>query len=110
KFEIKPAPIHRAAETRPSSLELPEAAQPVQIDWSYLRSIVGIHALSLLIFVPWYFSWTGVALAIIGFPLYGMFGITLCYHRILTHQGLTVPKWLEHCFAILGVCCLQDTP
>src|SRR6185369_12838833 len=79
-------------------------------DWGYLCSIVGIHVLSLLMFVPWYFSWAGVILAILGFPLYGLFGITLCYHRILTHRGLTIPKWLEHFFAVLGVCCLQDTP
>jgi fatty-acid desaturase len=60
--------------------------------------------------VPWYFSWTGLVIAVLGFPVYGLFGITLCYHRILTHQGLTIPKWLEHFFALLGVCCLQDTP
>src|SRR5438128_103738 len=94
----------------PRALAMPEATQPVQIDWGYCWSIGGIHLLSLLILVPWYFSWTGMVLAIMGFPLYGMFGITLCYHRILTHQGLTIPKWLEHIFAILGVCSLQDTP
>ena len=27
-----------------------------------------------------------------------------------THRGLNCPKWLEHGLAILGVCCLQDTP
>jgi stearoyl-CoA desaturase (delta-9 desaturase) len=37
-------------------------------------------------------------------------GINLCYHRLLTHQGLETPKWLEHLFATLGVCCLQGTP
>src|SRR3954447_7183008 len=84
-------------------LPMPEATQPVRIDWGYVCSLVGIHLLSLLIFVPWYFSWTGVVVAILGFPLYGLFGITLCYHRILTHRGLTIPTWLEHCFAILGV-------
>lgn len=91
-------------------LPLPEAAHPVQLDWGYVWSISGIHVASLLIFVPWYFSWTGVALAVVGLPLYGLFGITLCYHRILTHRGLTIPKWLEHPLAVLGVCCLQDTP
>ena len=91
-------------------LPMPEATQPVRIDWGYVCSLVGIHVLSLLMFVPWYFSWTGVVVAVLGFPLYGLFGITLCYHRILTHRGLTIPKWLEHIFAILGVCTLQDTP
>jgi fatty-acid desaturase len=91
-------------------LELPQEAQPVRLDWNYFIPVTGIHLLSLLIFVPWYFSWSGVAIAIFGFPLYGMLGITLCYHRVLTHRGATLSKWLEHFFAILGVCCLQDSP
>ncbi len=110
--ELQPnvPPPRVRSEERPSRLELPETAQPVQFDWGYLSNIVIIHLLSLPIFFPRFFSWTGVAVAVIGFPVYGLFGITLCYHRILTHQGLVVPKWLERTFAILGVCCLQDTP
>jgi fatty-acid desaturase len=42
--------------------------------------------------------------------VFGVLGINLCYHRLLTHRGFVCPKWLEHTFAILGVCCLQDTP
>src|SRR3982751_2413704 len=90
----------------PTSLALPDEVQPVRIDWGYLWSIAGIHLLSLLIFVPWYFSWTGVFLFVAGLPFYGLLGITLCYHRMLTHQGLKVPKWLERSLAIIGVCCL----
>jgi fatty-acid desaturase len=97
-------------ETEKHALDLPEGAQPVRFDSSYWLPVGGIHLLSLLIFVPWYFSWSGVVIAILGFPLYGMFGITLCYHRILTHRSATLAKWLEHLFAILGVCCLQDSP
>jgi len=84
--------------------------RPLQVEWGYTTSVVGLHVLSLLVFVPWYFSWTGVVLALLGLPLYGTLGINLCYHRLLTHRGLTCPKWLEHSLAMLGVCCLQDTP
>ena len=28
----------------------------------------------------------------------------------ITHRSLACPKWLEHFFAILGLCCVQDTP
>ena len=69
-----------------------------------------IHLASLLAFVPWFFSWTGVVLVFIGHHLFGMLGINLCYHRLLTHRGLVLPKWLEHTFAVFGVCCLQDSP
>jgi fatty-acid desaturase len=93
-----------------ASLPLPEAARPVRLDWGYVFSIVLIHVLSLLMFVPWFFSWSAVVVAVLGFPFYGLLGITLCYHRILTHKGLTVPRWLERTLAVIGVCCLQDTP
>ena len=68
------------------------------------------HLVALLAFVPWFFSWSGVALSFISLYCLSTLGINLCYHRLLTHQGLIVPKWLEHTFAIFGVCCLQDTP
>jgi len=29
---------------------------------------------------------------------------------MLTHRGLVCPKWLEHAFAVLAVCSMQDTP
>ena len=49
-------------------------------------------------------------LAVLGLYVFGSFGINLCYHRLLAHRGLVCPKWLEHGFAILAVCCMQDTP
>lgn len=89
---------------------LPEAALPVTIHWSYAISIVAIHLFALLAFLPYYFSWTGVVLALVGHYVYGLFGVTLGYHRLLTHQGLVVPKWFERFCATCGVCSLEDTP
>jgi fatty-acid desaturase len=93
-----------------SALRLPSSVAPVRIAWLYATGIVGCHLAALLAFIPWFFSWTGVTLAILGLYVFGLLGINLCYHRLLTHRGLVCPKWLEHTFAILGVCCLQDTP
>jgi stearoyl-CoA desaturase (delta-9 desaturase) len=76
----------------------------------YSFAIIAIHVLSLLVFVPWFFSWTGVVWFVLGHYLFGMLGITLGYHRLLTHRGFTCPKWLEHTFALLGLCCLQSSP
>lgn len=78
--------------------------------WPYLGAFIVFHALLPLAAVPWLFSWTGVVLAVLGLYVFGTLGINLCYHRLLTHQGFVVPKWLERAFAVLGVCCLQDTP
>jgi stearoyl-CoA desaturase (delta-9 desaturase) len=98
------------SEATPAALDLPTEVQPLRMNWGYVVSILGIHVLSLLAVFPWFFSWTGLVIGFLGLPGYGLFGITLCYHRLLTHQGLTLPKWLEHTLALIGVCNLQDTP
>ena len=69
-----------------------------------------IHALALLALVPWFFSWTGVVLLFVGIYVFGVLGINLGFHRLITHRGLTCPLWLEHTFAILGTCSLQFAP
>lgn len=81
-----------------------------RIVWSYAITVGIYHAVALLALLPWLFSWTGVALALAGIYVFGNLGISLCYHRLLTHRGLVCPKWLEHGLAILGVCSMQDTP
>ena len=68
------------------------------------------HLLALLAFVPWFYSKTGVALAVIGIYVFGAFGMNLCYHRLLSHRSFSCPLWLEHGFAILAVWCVEDTP
>ena len=101
-------PLHKQA-ADVVGLPLPEAVRPLQIAWGYAFCLAGIHVASVLALFPYYFSWTGVVLALLG-QLYGLVGISLCYHRLLTHQGFKCPKWLERTLAIVGVCCLQDTP
>jgi len=81
-----------------------------KVDWPYAISFVVYHVVALLAFWPWLFSWTGLVLALVGTYVFGTLGINLCYHRLLTHRSFDCPKWLEHSLAILGVCCLQDTP
>lgn len=96
--------------SRKSALR-PIAARPAgPILWVYLLPIVAIHALALLAFVPWLFSWTGLAVMVLGVHVFGNMGINLGYHRLLTHRSFQVPKWLEYCFTVSALCCMQDTP
>jgi stearoyl-CoA desaturase (delta-9 desaturase) len=105
------APVARPQSVETTSLPRPATTvEPVQIRWRYAIGIPLIHLLACLAVIPWFFSWTGVASALIGLYVFGTLGINLCYHRMLTHQGLVAPKWLEHSLALLGVCTLQDTP
>ena len=90
-------------------LPLPATVRLDSVVWLYVIPIAAIHLAALTAFIPWLFSWTGLALAVLGVPFYGL-GITLGYHRLLAHRSLTVPKWLEHGFALFAQCSLQDTP
>jgi stearoyl-CoA desaturase (delta-9 desaturase) len=40
----------------------------------------------------------------------GCLGITLSYHRQLTHRSFNTPKWLERVFAYCGVMAVQGDP
>lgn len=109
----KEAPAGKEADTSPPPrrhLDLPESTQPPRVYWRYVFALALLHGLACLAFIPWLFSWTGVIVAIGGHFLFGMMGITVGYHRLLTHQGFVCPKWFEHTLAILGICTLQDSP
>lgn len=90
-------------------LALPDSIVPGQIRWVYAIPIVGIHLLALMALVPWFFSWTGLILMLVGVHFYGQ-AINLCYHRLLTHRSAKVPKWLERTFVVIALCCMEDTP
>ena len=91
-------------------LPLPEGVALRKIDWVAVLTIGSFHLLAMLAFLPWLFNWSSVWVMVVGVFVFGYLGINLCYHRLLTHKGLVCPKWLEHVFAVLAVCCMQDTP
>jgi fatty-acid desaturase len=98
------------ASCRALPLSLPSGASQRQINWRYASAVGSYHLLALLALLPWFFSRTGVALAVIGVFVFGSGGINLCYHRLLSHRSFSCPLWLEHTMAMLAVCCVQDTP
>src|SRR5271166_3665368 len=101
-----PLPVEHELST---SLPKPATVRLDKVLWIYVIPIAAIHLAACAAFIPWFFSWTGVALAILGVPFYGM-GITLGYHRLLAHRSLALPRRLEHFFTVLAQCSLQDTP
>jgi stearoyl-CoA desaturase (delta-9 desaturase) len=107
---IEVADVGSARSQDVASLARPAGTTPQRIDWLYAVPVISFHLIALLAFLPWFFSWTGVVLAVLGLYVFGTLGINLCYHRLLAHRGLVVPRRLEHALAMLGVCCLQDTP
>jgi len=69
-----------------------------------------LHLGTLLAFIPATFTWSGVAVAIVLCNLTGGIGLSLGYHRMLTHQSLRVPRWLNHTIAVLGVLGMEGGP
>ncbi len=86
------------------------AFNPRLVRWKKdnIYGFLAIHLIAALAMVPWFFSWTGVVVMLAGFYIFGVLGINLCFHRLLTHRGLVCPHWLERSFAFLGVCCVQE--
>ncbi len=84
------------------------------MNWKWKKDnicgFIVIHLIAALAFFPWFFSWTGVALLVAGIYVFGLLGINLCFHRLLTHRGFACPLWFEHAIAFLGVCNAQDSP
>jgi fatty-acid desaturase len=99
-----------AAQPANARLPLPSGVVPFKPDWPNIVLIGGYHLAALAAFLPIYFSWSGLILAIVSAQVTGVLGINLCYHRLLTHRGFRCPKWLEHFFVVLAILCLQDTP
>ena len=80
-----------------------------KIVWPIVIWFIVLHLIAII--GPFFFFSWGAVLA--GFVLYvitGMFGITLGYHRLLTHRSFKSPKWVERFLATLGILALQRGP
>jgi hypothetical protein len=74
-------------------------------DWAYVAVMVAVHGLALL--APFTFSWGNVALFLGSYFVTGCLGITLSFHRQLSHRSFQTPKWLEYALAYCGVLAVQ---
>ncbi len=79
-----------------------------RINWRDLFIITSFHI--LLVPAIFYFSWTNLAIMLVGNWIIGSLGIGLGYHRLLTHRSFKAPKWLEYTLTILGTMAVQSEP
>jgi stearoyl-CoA desaturase (delta-9 desaturase) len=91
------------------TISVPQTVKPFTINRLYLGTILVVHLLGLLALIPYFFSWVGFFTMLVGIHVFGQ-GITIGYHRLLTHRSFKTPRWVEHTFAVLGICCLEDSP
>jgi sn-1 stearoyl-lipid 9-desaturase len=84
------------------------AASPkLRLDWTMIIALVIFHIGAVCAFLPGIFSWQGVGVALLLHWITGGLGITLGWHRLLSHRSFQVPKWLEYFFAFCGTLALQ---
>ncbi|NNM98669.1 MAG: acyl-CoA desaturase [Candidatus Eremiobacteraeota bacterium] len=72
--------------------------------------LAAIHIGALAVFIPGAFQWSALAVGAIVAYATGALGVTLFYHRTLTHRGLRLRKPLEYVLAIFGALALQGDP
>ena len=77
------------------------------VKWDIALGIFFIHVVAL--FAPFYFNWQAFRLFLILQAVTAL-GVTLCFHRLLTHRSFMVPRWLEYILTICGTLSLQGGP
>ncbi len=79
-----------------------------KINWipAITLAIFHLGAIAALFF----FSWTGLILLVVTYWLTVGVGVGTCYHRLLTHRGYQVPKWLEYSLAVIATMALEGGP
>jgi stearoyl-CoA desaturase (delta-9 desaturase) len=83
------------------------AATP-SINWKNVAIIASVHLFAIP--AVFSFSWTNLAVLLIGNWIVGSLGVGLGYHRLLTHRSFRAAKWLEYVLTILGTMSIQDSP
>src|SRR5260370_21948394 len=80
-----------ACPTVPASSErmpLPAGVMPFQPDWPNIVLITFYHLAALAAFLPIYFNWSGLIVAVVRAQISGLLGINLCYHPLVTPPRL----------------------
>ena len=71
--------------------------------------ITTVHILALIFAIPT-FTWSALAVCVLFHWLTGGVGITLGYHRLLTHQSMKVAAPIKYFCSLMGVLACQGGP
>lgn len=94
--------------TETKAYPLSRNAQGKSLNWITLIFLVLFHvgAVAALFF----FSWKALAVAVVLWFVAINLGICLGYHRLMTHRGYKVPKFLRYFLAVCGTLALEGSP
>jgi stearoyl-CoA desaturase (delta-9 desaturase) len=85
-------------------------SKKLNFDWPVILFMAIVHIGALFALLPANFSWAAVGLAIFLHWVTGGLGITLGFHRLVTHRSFQAPKWLEYFFVFCGTLACQGGP
>lgn len=78
--------------------------------WHIIIYMATIHFLALFAFLPSNFSWRAVGVTLFLYWLTACIGITLGYHRLVSHRSFDTPKWLEYFLVFCGTLACEGGP
>ncbi|EAR17891.1 acyl-CoA desaturase [Synechococcus sp. W2B2] len=110
----RPAASHRAQALatllrQPRNGETP-AAPAEGLHWVTIGFMIVIHSLALLALLPMFWSWQAAASLLVLYWVTACLGVTIGYHRLLSHRSFQLPRWLERFFATCGALSCQHGP
>lgn len=85
-------------------------SEKIPLDWSVIIYMTFIHSMALFAFLPQNFSWTAVGITAFLYWLTAGIGITLGYHRLVTHRSFDAPQWLEYVLIFCGSLACEGGP
>ncbi len=80
-----------------------------RVRWDFLIPLTIIHLGALLACLPIFFTWKGLATLFVLHLVCGL-GVTVGYHRLLTHRSFKTLKPIEYLLSWLGSINLQGGP
>jgi stearoyl-CoA desaturase (delta-9 desaturase) len=85
-------------------------SEKLKPDWSIIIYMAFLHLGALAAFLPGTFSWSAVGLMLLLHWITGGLGVTLGFHRLVTHRSFQVPKWLEYFVVLCGTLSCEGGP
>nr|GEZ39699.1 fatty acid desaturase, type 1 [Tanacetum cinerariifolium] len=77
------------------------------LDLTNIFMFIGIHMLATC--APFMFNWGAIWVALVIEIITGL-GVTIGYHRLLTHKSFKIPKWLEYIIVYCGLHSFEKDP
>jgi len=87
---------------------LPQRAADAKLRPSMLIALIVIHGLALA--APFTFTWPGLITFVVMSFVTGCLGITLCYHRLLSHRSFKTHKIVKYFLMLCGTLSLEGDP